>query len=107
MIKTNFFTNISHELRTPLTLILGPLSQIISKKNIDEDVRSQAVLAEKNANMLLKLVNQLLDYRKVESGKLQLHMSAGDLVPYVDSVVRSFSNLAESKKIKLKFKIII
>ena len=103
MIKTNFFTNISHELRTPLTLILGPLSQIISKKNIDEDVRSQAVLAEKNANMLLKLVNQLLDYRKVESGKLQLHMSAGDLVPYVDSVVRSFSNLAESKKIKLKF----
>lgn len=101
--KIQFFTNISHELRTPLTLIIGPLQQILKSKNIDTDTTDNARMAEKNANHLLNLVNQLLDFRKLESGKESVNYSNGDLVSFIGNEVRSFKQMAENKNIGLKF----
>ena len=101
--KLQFFTNISHELRTPLTLILGPLSQILQKKNLDDETVEDAQMAEKNANQLLKLVNQLLDFRKIEAGKIQVSYSAGDISSFVGNQIKSFASMAEAKNITLAY----
>lgn len=101
--KIQFFTNISHELRTPLTLIIGPLQQILKNKGIDSETNDNARMAEKNANQLLQLVNQLLDFRRLESGKETLNYSNGDVVSFIGNEVRSFKHLAENKNITLKF----
>ena len=101
--KLQFFTNISHELRTPLTLILGPLSQILGRKETDEETQEDARLAEKNANHLLRIVNQLLDFRKVEVGKLETNYTTGDLVRFIDGIVKNFRPLAETKGLKLSY----
>ena len=69
-----FFTNISHELRTPLTLIAGPLETLLGKLK-DIDLKEQAQLIKRNADRLLQLVNQLLDIRKLQAGKLQLRLT--------------------------------
>ena len=70
--KLQFFTNISHELRTPLTLIIGPLQQIMKGNVKPKDISSLNTIMYKNSNRLLKLINQLLDFRKAESGNLNL-----------------------------------
>lgn len=63
-IKLRFFTNISHELRTPLTLITGPVEQLLNNKTIEDKAREQLLIIERNANRMLRLVNQILDFRK-------------------------------------------
>lgn len=101
--KIQFFTNISHELRTPLTLIIGPLQQILKNKNVDSETNNNAKMAEKNANQLLQLVNQLLDFRRLESGKETLNYSNGDVVCFIGNEVSGFRHLAENKNISLMF----
>ena len=71
-LKTKFFTNVSHEFRTPLSLIISPLDKII-KQTADEEQKKQLNLVQRNAKRLLSLVNQLLDFRKMEVQEIKLH----------------------------------
>ena len=104
-LKSNFFANISHEFRTPLTLILGPLESILPKVQ-DPHQRHQLGLMKKSAARLLRLINQILDLSKLESGHLELKASEVDMVQVARGVTGSFQSLADSKDITLAFKTI-
>jgi len=101
--KSRFFANISHEFRTPLTLILGPAEKILSKSS-DKDITKEASFIKRNSKRLLQLVNQLLDLSKLDSGKLKLETSLGNIVTFVKGAALSFESLSESKDIMLKIK---
>lgn len=100
--KLNFFTNISHEIRTPLTLILGPLERLISADNHPKLVK-QLELIKNNADRLMKLVTELLDFRKAEEGHMKIHCSYQDIIPFSHEIYESFKNLALDKNIRYQF----
>ena len=77
--KLSFFTNVSHDFRTPLTLIADPVEQLLQSHNLSEHEHFLLNIIHKNVTVLLRLVNQILDFRKFEDGKLQLHLSRFDL----------------------------
>lgn len=101
-LKTKFFTNVSHEFRTPLSLIIAPLDKII-KHTADEEQVKQLSLVQRNAKRLLNLVNQLLDFRKMEVQEVKLHPSIGDIVRFCQETSYSFTDIAEKKKIRFSF----
>jgi signal transduction histidine kinase/DNA-binding response OmpR family regulator len=101
--KLNFFTNISHEFRTPLTLILSPLEEVADNPRLPVGVRQTVKLAEKNVLRLYKLVNQLMDFRKIEFKKMSVNAAEHDLVDFINEIVQSYNNLAKSKQINLRF----
>jgi len=103
MMKLKFFTNISHEIRTPLTLILGPLEKLLKKENTDGEVKENLKLMQRNAQNLNKLINQLLDFRKLQTGTLKLNLTEADIVGYIRNIVDSFNDYAIEKDIKLTF----
>ncbi|WP_044211373.1 two-component regulator propeller domain-containing protein [Flammeovirga sp. OC4] len=92
--KLQFFTNISHEFRTPLTLILGTLEQIISEYKGSSAVFNRLAIMQKNTQQLMKLINQLMDFRKMENDKLKLEVTEGDIVSFTKTVFQSFNALA-------------
>lgn len=100
--KLRFFTNVSHEFRTPLTLIMTPLEKLMKT---EKDMESQQILKliYRNADRLLKLVNQLLDFRKIDMQGDSLVLSTGDIVPFVRDVAYSFKELSEQKRIHFSF----
>jgi signal transduction histidine kinase/DNA-binding response OmpR family regulator len=102
MMKIKFFTNVSHEFRTPLTLILTPLERMLRHAKEPEQLQ-QYQLIQRNAKRLLNLVNQLLDFRKLEVQELKLNSSEGDIIKFVEETVFSFSDLSEKRDIKLSF----
>lgn len=77
--KLVFFTNISHDFRTPLTLIADPVDQLLADPAVTGDTRQLLRLVRKNVGVLLRLVNQILDFRKVENGRMELHLAPFDL----------------------------
>ena len=99
--KSRFFTNISHEFRTPLTVILGMVEFL--KNDTDEKREKSAEMIRRNSRQLLTLVNQLLDLSRVESGKLQLSPSNGDLVTFLQYQLESFHSYAQTRGISLHF----
>ena len=101
-IKTNFFTNISHEFRTPLTLILGPLEKLMGE-NKDDRLQDQYKLIHKNADNLLKLINQLLDLSSIDAGKMKLNTDKVDAINFIKGITASFRPLANIKNIQLEF----
>jgi signal transduction histidine kinase/ligand-binding sensor domain-containing protein/DNA-binding response OmpR family regulator len=101
-LKTKFFTNVSHEFRTPLSLIISPLDRII-KQTTDEEQKNQLNLVQRNAKRLLNLVNQLLDFRKMEVQEIKLHPSIGDIILFIADISNSFMDIAEKKKIRFSF----
>lgn len=102
-LKIRFFTNISHELRTPLTLIMGPIHEL-KEKYIKEDKGKEYIgLIEKSSNNMLQLVNQILDFRKIQNGKMVLNVSHFDLNALINSFAKEFEILAEEKKINYAF----
>ena len=101
--KLQFFTNISHELRTPLTLIVGPLEQIMKGSVNLKDLPKLNSIMYKNSIRLLKLINQLLDFRKAESGNLSLMVQNDDLVYFVRDVFTVFKEIALEKEIEFLF----
>jgi signal transduction histidine kinase/ligand-binding sensor domain-containing protein/DNA-binding NarL/FixJ family response regulator len=102
-IKFSYFTNISHEFKTPLTLIIGPLEQAINELKGNDDIKKKLNLVQDNARRLLKLINQLMDFRKVEQDLFSLNISNEDIVPTLKNVMRSFTSLAKCQNISLKF----
>lgn len=101
--KLQLFTNVSHDFRTPLTLIIGPLERMLAKKMGNAFIQEQHETMHRNARVLLELVNQLLDFRKSESGKLQLKASKNNIVPFVEDIKLSFEELAKAKEINYSF----
>ena len=99
LMKLKFFTNISHDFRTPISLVLSPIERLI--KDPTSARKSDFVMIQRNARRLLTLVNQLLDFRKMEANKHRIEPSAGDLVKFIYDVVESFSDLSQEKKIDL------
>ena len=100
--KLRFFINISHEFRTPLTLILTPLGSLI-KQQSDVDLKQRLVVIYRNAEKLLQLVNQLLDFRKLEMQGERLSVSMGDIVVFVRDAVEAFCELVKEKGVTLAF----
>ena len=103
MMKLRFYTNISHEIRTPLTLILGPLEKMKNNMLPSSEIKGHVEVMYRNATQLHQLINQLLDFRKLESGNIKLILTSGDLVSYISEIVSSFDKFAEEKEIELKF----
>lgn len=101
--KLVFFTNISHELRTPLTLITTPLQSILQNLKAGDPSRPALELVQRNARRLADLVNQLMDFHKVESGHSRLDCYKIDLVAYVRNLVENFRGLAAASDITLSF----
>ncbi len=99
--KLKFFTNISHELRTPLTLIISPLKELLQKQQ--QDNRDTYQLMYENANRLLKTVNQLLDFRKLETGNTRLSVSKNELVEFTRAIFNSFVFLASKRAVQYKY----
>lgn len=101
--KLRFFTNISHELRTPLTLILGPAKQLLeeSSENSSDYQKSRFNLIHQNASRLLNLVNQVLDFRKAQTGELKLKVSKTDILLFTTNTFDSFKEFAFNKQIDL------
>jgi signal transduction histidine kinase/ligand-binding sensor domain-containing protein/DNA-binding response OmpR family regulator len=103
-VKTHFFTNISHELRTPLTLITSPLEKyFISNASLNKDQKTKINSIYQNAQKLLRLINQLLDLSKIESGNVEPVVEKHDLVKQLNSIKQSFDAYAQQKQIKLKW----
>lgn len=100
--KYRFFTNISHELRTPLTLIITPLDSIIQKVS-DAKLKQQLESISRNAQNLLGLFNQLLNFRKIEMGGEILYLSKGDMKDFTFLLYENFRLIAEEKKINFEF----
>ncbi|WP_010135253.1 hybrid sensor histidine kinase/response regulator transcription factor [Ochrovirga pacifica] len=100
-LKLEFFTNVSHEFRTPLTLIKGPLD-VLQKRGLElkpDAFKEQLRLMEKNTNYLLRLVNQLLDFRKMNQGKTTLVMRNSNIVSFIKEVAEPFQFLVHKKEI--------
>ncbi|HUR31224.1 MAG TPA: hybrid sensor histidine kinase/response regulator transcription factor [Saprospiraceae bacterium] len=100
-LKSQFFADISHEFRTPLTLILGPVDNLLDQHPTEEQVK-QYSLIRRNAQRLLRLINQLLDLSKLDSGKMKLDLEQADIIPLLKAITDSFESLAQSKKINLE-----
>ncbi|TDN37795.1 hybrid sensor histidine kinase/response regulator [Hymenobacter sp. UV11] len=96
-LKLGFFTNVSHELRTPLTLILGPMEEIIGSPGPVNNLRDKLLLMHKQTRKLLDLVNQLLDFRKVEAGNVPLRASYGDALGFISDIYQVFKLKAEER----------
>ncbi|MBD0831636.1 hybrid sensor histidine kinase/response regulator transcription factor [Aestuariibaculum sediminum] len=102
-LKLQLFTNISHDFRTPLTLIIGPLERLLKIDDRNNFIRKQHEIMYRNASILMELINQLLDFRKNESGKLSLKASKDNIVPFLQDIKQAFNELAEVKHINFSF----
>ncbi|TJZ53295.1 response regulator [Sphingobacterium olei] len=101
--KIKFLTNLSHEFRTPISLIVGPVDNLMDQIK-DAKASEQLGLVKRNARRLLNLVNQLLDFRKMEEQELSLQDTDGELVSFVDDISSSFSDMAQQKGIDYSFR---
>lgn len=102
LMKIKFLTNVSHEFRTPISLIMAPADKIMQSLESPEQ-KHQVQIIKRNAYRLLNLVNQLLDFRKLEVQELKLHTMPGDIVKFIQDISESFTDIAESKKIGFVF----
>ncbi|MCO4291577.1 ATP-binding protein [Solitalea sp. MAHUQ-68] len=102
MMKIKFFTNVSHEFRTPLSLILAPLDKMLKQTNNKDEI-VQLQLINRNAKRLLNMVNQLLDFRKMEVREHKLYPRRGDIIQLIKESSYSFTDMADKKNINFKF----
>ncbi len=98
--KLQFFFNISHEIRTPLTLVLNPLEKLIADKE-SGGKKADYILIYKNARRILRLINQMLDVRKIDKGQMEMHFSEVSIVQFIAEIMHSFNDLAINKHIRL------
>jgi signal transduction histidine kinase/ligand-binding sensor domain-containing protein/DNA-binding NarL/FixJ family response regulator len=102
-LKLQFFTNISHEIRTPLTLILGPIEDVLSDTKFPAEYRSTLQLMQKNGKRMLHLLNQLLDFRKVQNKKMNLKVYPVDIVDFTKSIYDNFTPHAQHMQVEFNF----
>ncbi|MDE7120473.1 MAG: substrate-binding domain-containing protein, partial [Muribaculaceae bacterium] len=102
--KLMFFTNVSHDLRTPLTLIAEPVSQLAGATNLTPRQQTLTRIADKNVRILQRLINQILDFRKYENGKLDLNLTETDFGQALHDWAESFNTVARKRNIRLSIK---
>ena len=104
-VKTRFFSNISHEFRTPLTLNIGPLENALTGVYgaLNDTLRKQLEIMLRNSRRLLRLINQLLDLSKLESGRMELKVQPGNVVDFIEGIMLSFTAFTEKRGIDLRF----
>ncbi len=102
MMKLRFYTNLSHDLRTPLNLILSPLTDLLEKTKNNSNLKQQYELMHRNAIRLNSLVNEIIDFRKIEAGSMEYSPSSGCIKKFIESIADSFKLLALKRKIELK-----
>lgn len=101
--KLHFFTNISHEFRTPLTIIRGTIDNLRSQKNVSPHVKQQIGFLEKSSIRLLRLVDQLLEFRKLQNDKIQISPEHIEIVSFLRGLLKAFEEPAQRKKIQFSF----
>jgi len=101
-VKLQFFTDISHELRTPLTLIANPVNELLEKENLTEKGTNYLNIIQSNTDRLVRLVNQVLDFRKIQANKMSLIIERFDLVPFITKISEDFKLLAQEKSITFR-----
>ncbi len=101
--KLKFFTDVSHELRTPLTLIVAPLEQIIKQHDLNSRLRNQLLLIQQNGNRMMRLINKVLDLRRLDAGYEKLKAAPGDLVKFLKETSLAFKETANIKNIDFEF----
>ncbi|MEX2564311.1 MAG: substrate-binding domain-containing protein [Cyclobacteriaceae bacterium] len=99
--KLEFFTNISHEFRTPLTLIQGPVEELLQRKDTP-DIKNDLLLIQKNTNRLLGLVNQLMDFRKIDHQKMAVKASLQPIAPFIEDIMMAFGKTANDLQVHFK-----
>ncbi|WP_345741530.1 hybrid sensor histidine kinase/response regulator transcription factor [Maribacter aquivivus] len=102
-LKLQFFTNISHDFKTPITLIMNPLEEILENSDISTALRKRLGVIQRNADYLLRLVNQLMEFRKIEVGETKLIATKSNIVNFAREITFSFKALALKKNISLSF----
>lgn len=100
--KLQFFINISHEIRTPMTLIINPLEKLLAEKKGGE-VQKTYLMIYRNAQRILRLINQLMDIRKLDKGQMFMKFRETDMVGFIDDVMLTFGYMAQKKKIRFSF----
>lgn len=100
--KMNFFTNISHEFRTPLTLILAPLEEMQNDSKMNHRWNRNLNLVHKNVIRLLRLINQLMDFRKIEVERMRLRASENELISFTNDILQSYQGIAHKRNIDLR-----
>ena len=101
--KIHFFTNISHELRTPLTLLVSPLEDLLKQENTDASTHEMYTLMHRNVERLKSMIDQLLEFRKIEEGLLHLEVVETDLVRFFKNIAIAFRDLARHRNIQFSF----
>lgn len=101
--KLRFFTDISHELRTPLTLISGPVEYVLKNAALPADAREQLQVVERNTNRMLRLINQILDFRKIQNKKMKMQVQRIEIVAYTHKIMENFDSVAEEHQIDFLF----
>ena len=101
--KLRFFTDISHELRTPLTLISGPVEYVLNNAQLPEDAREQLQVVERNTNRMLRLINQILDFRKIQNKKMKMQVQRIEVVAFTRKIMENFDSVAEEHHIDFLF----
>ena len=101
--KVNFFTNISHELRTPLTLIMGVSDELLAGKKNEKQTNALVRQVQQNSIRLLRLINQLMDFRKAEFNKMNLSVSEYNIIDFIKIICDSYSSVAAQRNISFKF----
>lgn len=102
--KLRFFTDISHELRTPLTLITGPVEYIMEHTDLPADTREQLKVVERNTKRMLRLINQILDFRKIQNKKMKMQVQRIEVVEFTHRIMENFEALADEHQIEYTFK---
>lgn len=100
--KLQFFINISHEIRTPMTLIINPLEKLLADKK-DSELHKTYLMIYRNAQRILRLINQLMDIRKLDKGQMFLKFRETDMVGFIDDLMQTFEYMARKKKIRFIF----
>ncbi len=103
-LKLRFFTDVSHELRTPLTLIVNPIDEVMADPTLSEKGKEYISIAKHNTDRMLKLINQLLDIRKIQNNKMHVYIEYTDIVPLFRRIYEDFTSIARQKNIDFSLK---
>ena len=101
--KLRFFTDISHELRTPLTLIEGPIEEVLEQEKLSPEGLENMQVAKRNTERMLQLINQLLDFRKIQNNKMKLYIEQVDIVSLAHKAYSDFVGMAHQSEIDFRF----
>ncbi|MDR2914270.1 MAG: response regulator [Tannerella sp.] len=102
-LKLRFFTDISHELRTPLTLIASPIDEIIGNEKLSDEGKENIQVAKRNVERMLRLINQILDFRKIQNQKMKVYVEQVDVLPLIKKIYGSFLPMANARRIDYQF----